>query len=845
MFFFCCRRWLRTWVFLLAWLVCGLSGAAVSGAEPPRAQGYLEAIRFDPATREIEASGWAIPGHPGAFMTYLTLRLDDEVVYRGRMDRSERPDVAAALHRPDWLSSGFHIRFPLSPFQASGLKAVQASMRMSDGEVLNLDLMPSARQLELTASPAPPWRMGLGLLAFGLPLLVWVLGFWRAPQPAPLKPHLMPSETVFLASVLTAFLLLVGLGLSGSSLGLGLASDPIAQHDDVRLLGRYQPVRSDEWETITPMAISQSQTSPHWPTVNPLLGAEGENMLVIGMTGIPVAHVSAFAKPATWGFLLLDLRRALAWYWWFPFFACFLALWGVLVRLVGLDWRWAAPLSLSFAAAPYSVVYSGWPAYTAFFPLAAMWLADAVLSTRRLGWAVSGALALGACLAGFVLVLYPGWQISLAYLLLPLAGVLAWGRRQNYRFGRVQWLALGLSLAFAALILGGWWLDARDAVQAMKSTVYPGQRASEVGGDIDPWFLVKGLTSVVTMYASPDLANPSDTGSFVFLLVPAMLAWGWRSYQGRRLDGVGLVLLGYIGWVLAYMYLGFPPLLARLSLWSSSTSYRQDLGLGLAQTFLLAQLCRSVVTGPTPAPVQSQTKAALVLAVGLAGLTGWNLSQIPQPIASLLTPGFWWMSCALMGGAAYLLLSFRMQALVLLYAGWMLAAALPFNPLTLSLSRLELSQQLDQHLRSDPSASHRVAVLGPRIWSMTLPANGVPVVNSVFYYPQFGLWKKLDPDAAQHRVYNRYQRLLLVVRALPEGDSYRIESPRLDEVRLIVDPARFDFRLLGATEVMAAPTDGPKLQSNPSLRVLSRSPAWWLLAVAPELSAAKMRQSEP
>ena len=28
-----------------------------------------------------------------------------------------------------------------------------------------------------------------------------------------------------------------------------------------------------------------------------------------------------------------------------------------------------------------------------------------------------------------------------------------------------------------------------------------------------------------------------------------MLAWGWRSYQGRRLDGVGLVLLGYIGFV--------------------------------------------------------------------------------------------------------------------------------------------------------------------------------------------------------------------------------------------------------------------------------------------------------
>lgn len=75
-------------------------------------------------------------------------------------------------------------------------------------------------------------------------------------------------------------------------------------------------------------------------------------MLVVGMTGVPVAHISAVAKPATWGFFLFDLRQALAWYWWFPFF------WLPDRSVVGffalfdLNWKISAGLATSFAFAP-------------------------------------------------------------------------------------------------------------------------------------------------------------------------------------------------------------------------------------------------------------------------------------------------------------------------------------------------------------------------------------------------------------------------------------------------------------------------------------------------------------
>lgn len=830
-------RWPTFWGLLLVLCLCGM-GSGVRAADAVPAKGYLEAVKYEPGTHEVTARGWAIPGRIGVFVTNLILRLDGQVVYQGRMDRSERPDVAQSLGRPDWLLSGFQIRFGLPPWTPPGVKQVQASVRLSDGEVLELPLTPEARQLVLGGSAERPRLLGMALLAFGLPLAIWlgaVGGIGR-----------LGSARLFAAAVGLAFVVLVGSGLSGSSLGLALEHDAIAQQDSIRLLGHEQAVRSDEWETITPMAISQEQAEPRWPRINPLLGAEGENMLVIGMTGIPVADVSALARPATWGFFAFDLRRALSWYWWFPSFACFLALWGVLVRLIELDWRLAAPLALSFAAAPYSVVYSGWPAYTAFFALAGLLAADLIPQCRRASAALAAGLGLGLSLAGFVLVLYPGWQISLGYLVLPLALALAWSRRARYHWGVVQWVAFGLALLLAVGLLGAWWQGAQDAVQAMRSTVYPGQRASEVGGDIDPWFLVKGLTASITMYSSPDLANASDTGSFIFLLIPLLPALLLRWFAERRIGGASAVVAAYLLWVLAFMFIGFTPALAHLSLWASSTSYRQDLGLGLAQTLLLALLCKPLVRPVGLEPLRHPPALAGLVALVTAGFTAWGLMQIPQPIAGLLNPGVWWIDCGLMAAAAYLLMSSRMPALVALYVLWMLATALPFNPLVRSPSTLQLDEALAVHLREPSRAAHRVAVVGPRVWSMTLPANGVPVVNSVFYYPQFGLWKTLDPQGAERGVYNRYQRLLLVLRALPEGTpAYRIESPRLDEVRLIIDPARFDFRLLGATEVMAAPADAPALLANPALHDLAHAPSWWLLGVKGRGDAAKMRAIDP
>lgn len=555
-------------------------------------------------------------------------------------------------------------------------------------------------------------------------------------------------------------------------------------------------------------------------------------MMVIGMTGVPVAHISSLAKPATWGFFLFDLSTALAWYWWFPFFACFAALWLVLIRLFGLNWRLAAALSLTGAASPYTVVFSGWPAYTVFFPMAALLALEGIFLQRKIWLAALFGVLLGWSAAGFALVLYPAWQISLAYLLAPVAAACLWSQRKRLNWGVAQTVALGLAAAVAIALLVTWWQDAHEAVAAIKSTVYPGGRSIEAGGDIDTWFLIKGWLSPVTVYGSSELMVPSDAGSFIFLLWAALPAVLIRCFLLRRFDAIGCTLVAITLLILAFVFIGFDQHIAHITLLGFTTTYRMDLVLGVAQILMLGWLM-----SPTHQPPEKITigwRAGYIAFTLLAVIyAAWLFDKLPVAVSQMVPPGFMVLTYLAIGIATYGLFIQRYRWVLFVSLAWTLSTSLPFNPLGQATDYMTVSPTLAKEIATiDPkNASPAIAVVGESVWAMTLPAAGLPVVNTVFYYPQQSIWASLDPSNQHTTVHNRYHRLLLSLKTLPEDSNYQLDSPRLDEVRVSLDPDRFDFRLLHASMVLTAPTEGKKIRGNPSLALVKTTDQWALFRV--------------
>ena len=791
-------------------------------------RGYLETAHYDPASQVLLLRGWVAPELPNVYTSNVLVSVGGQPIYKGSFLRFERPDVVSSTGRLDWLWSGWELEVNV-PRLPVGEQDLQIKFVLTDGQSLGLQSVDSAKSIYIPSVDYPSTKsITLVAIAIFLPALAFifagVVSQWT---------RLRRPEALFAVAVLVSFMCLVASGFSGSSMRLAMKDSPLLVHDAKPWQGDARFIRSDEWNILTQMAIGQVNAPKKFPVINSNVGIDGNNMLIIGMTGVPVSHVSSLAKPATWGFWILDMRSALAWHWWLPFFGCFLALWALMIKFFRLNWRIASVLAISVTASPYSLVFSGHPAYTIFFLALSITVLDSILKTSHRITAIALGSLLGLSLAGFFLVLYLPWQITLIYLMLPVALAHWMSCRQDLIFRHAQIISLIAALSVFIWLISSWLIDTQDVLRIAAATVYPGQRSTSVGGDIDPWFFIKGLMNPLTLYHESSMLSASAAGSFVWIWIPLIAAAGLVCLNNRRIHAVPASIAGFIVVALVYIHIGFPKLLADITMWGRVTSYRLDLALGFAQCLLLAWLIS--VKGAGLPRIKAHT--VNILAQGVAGLclflVIWQFGLLPSPISRVLTPGFFIVASLLLGVIAYLLVVGRYEWAAGIYCAWMVGSACAFNPLDQAPAQVLLNPMLKSAIETDAPAGikPRLAVLDNHRWTMNLVAAGVPTVNGVLYYPQTSLWKSLDPTGVRKTQYNRYQNLEFTTSEVPMDQEFQIDSQRLDMVRVTVDPVRFDFRKFGATHLLTPPETASRLLSNTSIRQVTATSDWVVLKV--------------
>jgi hypothetical protein len=815
------------YAFALAVLLWTASGSPAWSAEsaPPPAQGYCDAVSI--LQHELSAHGWAAPLDPARHVARVVVQLNNTPVYEGPFAAFDRPDVVSAFQRKDWLHSGWRLRFPLPSTLKAGPYAVTVQAKLDNGALVPLAVAPPYATVAVAPPPSRFLRLGvLLLLSAGLGLVG--AAFYRAEPAAaalarrlrrPIPPPLVPALALGLL-----FAMLVALGLTGSSLELGVGQSPFVRADGVHLWGSPQRIRSDEWLLMTPSAMAQAHHDPAFPVVNRNLGEEGQNMLIIGMTGVPVLHPTALAKPATWGFFLLPLRQALAWYWWFPLFGCLGALWAVFGLIAPGRWRLGFGIALAFCSSAYVTGWSYWPAYAAFFPAVAIYAAVALLRADRLRAGFGWAFLLGLAFAGFVLVLYPPWQVSLGYLFLLLGLGVVLRDRLYRRFNVRILLALAFAFGVNGLILWSWWRDAGPAILTLANTVYPGQRQSETGGGWNLTLMLQGFTNLITLHRLEGSSmNQSEISSFYYLFPALALLFGIRLKE-KAVGWIEGLLLLFMGFAAGFMLVGVPKPLAVLSQWGRVPVFRADLSLGLAYLLLCGALLAPSLAARKSYPLPIQGLAALA-ALLWGGVVWYAVSRFPAEVLSGFSPGIaaalalallclsWWLA---LGDA---------RKFLGLYLALSLATVLPFHPLTVAPQAVSPTAEF-ANAAKDRS---RVLFANSEVPAMMLLAAGQPVANGIFHYPQFPLWQRLDSQGSQANIYNRYQHLVFVLGSA-KAPYYRIERQIL-WTRVTVDKTHFDFKQTGARVLVAPDGEASALQLNPSLKLASSRGGWTRFAI--------------
>ena len=641
---------------------------------------------------------------------------------------------------------------------------------------------------------------------------------------------------VFLGTLLLFLLLATAFKLHGSSIGMWNRSFPDRAPDAGVLLGKPKLIRIDEWAFMTPAMVSQAESRPSFSAANPSWGPSRTPLIM----NLPVRHWSMAVRPQFWGFLVLDLERAFAFYWNMKAFLLLGGLFLLLMLLTGSDFGVSL---LGTAWVFFSGFMQWWYSTPAMLPemvgcvaLVLVAMHYLVLSSSR--WAIgASALVLSLCLLDSALSLYPPFQVPLLYLgIAILAGSLGPRLAAGHARGHLVFRAGSavLALSAVAVFLGLYYRDAKHAIDLMLGTVYPGSRTSS-GGEValaqvfgGPYgfFMSEG-------HFPPKWLNVCEASNFVLLFPVPAAALLWWSRRGGRASTLEWSLIAYIVVVLSWMTIGWPHFLAVASAFGLSQGTRSLLGLGLASILLCCIfLAKSHVNLPrsfAPRVIVGASLLALFLVYSLIFNHATGTFATGNQIALV----------SLLGAAAgYLLLTRRrvaFAACILLPSMWTFGLVNPVGYGLGPIIETSFFKQVSPLIRRDPAA--RWAVYGPHTVADLLKAAGAQVFNGAKFVPPLEDLRVIDPKSSGASIYNRYAHIELepdqgsaVSFSLYQGDWYIIH----------IAPSNDIWRRLGMRYVVLpyAATDPAFLATAGLVQTLPGAGLWiyrytWSTEVTP------------
>ena len=632
-----------------------------------------------------------------------------------------------------------------------------------------------------------------------------------AKRLSPPRRHLLAVNT-FPALLIILALAFSALQISGTS--IGILNPP--GHNSNLIAGSPRAIRSDEWSVSTPLTIASARQHFSERLYD---GAGSHNTSVV--LDVPNNSWTTIFKPYNWPFFVLPLTYAFALKWWLLFLFLVLPTYW-LALLLTRNVSAAILVSLGLSLSPFFAWwYEAGALDSVGFMVAIMLLVLLVLRNahRRISYMYAALLAF--FLVAFTILLYPPFQIPLAYtaaaFLLPFA-VRDLFLAADHQRGRRLALLAGAVVA-AVIVLVAYIHSELPTITKIVDTVYPGNRLS-TGTNANllqlfsPWV---GISIANHPMAIANNSNASEISSF-FLLAPVLYYFAPLARRGRksRIFGASqfLLALGAII-LLGWMYVGFPAPVAAISLLDRVTATRAIVGVGLASWLLIMLYIadseldhantddlapRTPFLAGWPRAVLGMGASALIIGFGARQLQqtypGLNVSMYLVGIFVILVL----VGLVLLARARYIAASLFLLPVLALQA-------VTVNPLYRGLSPLvndALQANVDHIEKEVPATPSQVPpgwlVVGPPIEFLSMIGTGAYVFNATSQYPDVSTWRIIDPSARSESIWNRYAHIAYEPAA---NLKLKLSNPSPDTVIVTGSPCSPAFAKIDVRFVLA------------------------------------------
>lgn len=570
------------------------------------------------------------------------------------------------------------------------------------------------------------------------------------------------------------------------------------------IIGESRPIRSDEWLVHTPYYMSQYYND--FGKTSNMMSLEGQDM-IIGYNA-PVLDVTVIAKPFTWGYFLLGNERGLSWYWCSKVILMLLVSFELcmiitkknkMVSLLGALLMAFSPL-IQWWFVPHA-------ADVFFWGMAVLVLSYHFFVAPTIWYKNLFTILTPLALITFVIALFPSLQVPVGLIVIALLVAFLLRDKELITFKKKDvWRIVAMGV-FALAVIGHTVITSKDAIMGLLNTVYPGKRVSlGDGSKLDSLFT--SLTVFTLPFKNITFSNNCEVSTFIHFAPVFMMLYPWICKKMKK-DGnmvVGNVMLGCLLVMAAFMLIGFPELLAKITFFSYIN--RMDLAYGfLATLFTVWGIDmiwkKKIIT-------RKQVLAVLAVYVGLC------ICFIGEKELTYLE---WWQYGVIIIGLAvlmYLMLKSYQKLFISGMALLIVVSSFTINPLARGVGALfdhPLEKKIHEIAKEDKE-SYWLAI-NDRILASVGVANGARVLNMVNFYPDFEKWSIIDPDGANEKIYNRYAHMNV---SLTDGETELSEGPTADlfEVKLNCEDAlKWNVKyLVSAGELASCKKDFEKIYKD-------------------------------
>ena len=619
--------------------------------------------------------------------------------------------------------------------------------------------------------------------------------------------------------LLALLLLVIGFlaGITGSDLGFA-DNYGVIQTNQKIIFGHYQPIRSDEWGVLTSLCLSQMRHNPPFPIVNNTIDAEGKNMLIVHDYGVPVKHISAIARPTTWGYFTGKVRFGMAWNWLFPLFVGFVGISLLFNLLLGVE-RINMLIALAIVYAPICSAWSNFPLYHMGLGAVSAWSFLQILKTENTKKCIVLSILSGWAASAFALTLYLPRLVPMTWLLIVFSiAIIVKDSLHKNIIKRTPYIIF--SLLVICGILNPWYLDAKEAIDVILKSAYPGKRIV-TGGGFTSWDFIRGWFPYQLVNHNAPISNQCELSSFpnlAFLIIFMLLFFfGKELFSESKLPIVlfgGIIVILYV-----YQYSGFPAWLASVTFLGKSHPPRVDSTIMLAQVMLLSYLAKYCKVNSLGRGRVLACTIATILASGVF-LYFAVCYSMPEPVKLFLLHNY--KKYAFIFFALYIFMVYfylwdwrkGVFAMVLLFA----IPGFLFNPVTKAPHRItsNLPAFINAYAGTNAYRTLFVTADGGLWQGNSANAVGVASLNGVHHYVDRYMFDKFYRNLPDGEQFNRFNHTMFV--SDEKIERFTVDIPQGDVIRWKINPLSFNFRELPVDYVVSDKGNKQKLLNNPSLQ---------------------------